>query len=315
MEYHSDQDQVLFRYLLGQSSEEEQERIEQGYFADEVLFEQLRMAENDLIDNYVRQALSQSQRELFEKHFLCSEDRRERVEVAEVLFEFVARRPVKQRPSQFVKKRAEQTLFAKLSRSWLPIAAMILLLIFSTWLLIDRARLKAHLNSLAIQRDELEQQRAALQQQLADTDRRNVQLARDLDQATDVAKQGKGDQKSLTESSTRIPAFVLISGLSRGTGTSPKLRIAPAVQFVTLRVVLINDDHKMYRAVINDVDGPQVWQATGLKVPSRGPGRTIDVRVPARMLAEKDYVLTLKGVTDLGTEDPIDEYAFSVLRR
>jgi hypothetical protein len=48
--------------------------------ADDAGVDVLLQAEDELIDDYVRDVLSDSDRELFESHFLCTEERRQRLE-------------------------------------------------------------------------------------------------------------------------------------------------------------------------------------------------------------------------------------------
>lgn len=314
MEHQSIEEGVLLRYLLGEMGEDEQEQIERSYFTDAALFEELRMVEHDLIDNYVRNGLSALQREQFERHFLCSPERYKRVEVAEILFEFGTRNSAKKGLS-LVKEPVVQPTSPRFPSAWLAIAASFLMLIGSAWLLIDRARLKSEITNLTLQRDEMERSQTDLQHQLAERDRVNQQLARDLDKAADTTANEKNDQRGTTDLSTRVAAFVLMSGFSRGEAQSQKLHIAPSVEVLRLRILLVKDDHKKYTAVINDVDGQSPWRGAGLIAASSRSGRTVEFKLPASLLHDRDYVLTLKGVTATGSEDTIDEYPFSILRR
>ena len=73
---------LLVRYLLGQLGESEQERVEQTYLADQDWQERLAIAEDELIDDYVHGTLAAAGRAAFEKHFLNSPRRHERVAFA-----------------------------------------------------------------------------------------------------------------------------------------------------------------------------------------------------------------------------------------
>src|SRR2546430_17616810 len=70
---------VLRHYLLGKLSEDEQSGVEERLFATEEYGEQLSLAEDDLIDSYVRGELSGRESERFEAHFLSSPRRGTRV--------------------------------------------------------------------------------------------------------------------------------------------------------------------------------------------------------------------------------------------
>jgi hypothetical protein len=85
---------LLSRYLLHEASEEEREEIERHYFSDPEDLALLEAVEDDLIDAYVRRELPQAQRARFEKYFLCTRARRERLQMAEALQQHLRRRPL-----------------------------------------------------------------------------------------------------------------------------------------------------------------------------------------------------------------------------
>jgi len=75
----------IVNYLLDTTPEAETGGLEQAYFEDSALAATISEAENNLIDDYVRGHLPQSERERFEKHYLSHPNRRRRVENARVL--------------------------------------------------------------------------------------------------------------------------------------------------------------------------------------------------------------------------------------
>jgi len=80
-----DQQDLLIRYLLGAASAEERSEVEEQLFADESGVGVLVRAEDELIDDYVRGVLRDSHRQLFENHFLCTENRRLRLQAVQSL--------------------------------------------------------------------------------------------------------------------------------------------------------------------------------------------------------------------------------------
>jgi DNA-directed RNA polymerase specialized sigma24 family protein len=99
----SDQRDLLIRYLLGVASDTERLAIEEEVFAPDADFDVLLQAEDELIDDYVRGALSTSDRRLFESNFLCTEERRQRLEMVESFVQALAQthseKPVSSRRS------------------------------------------------------------------------------------------------------------------------------------------------------------------------------------------------------------------------
>jgi hypothetical protein len=72
----------ILQYLLGELAEEEQGQLEERFFADDALYQEVRVAERELIDRYVLGQLTGRERERFERRFLSSPRRRETVTLA-----------------------------------------------------------------------------------------------------------------------------------------------------------------------------------------------------------------------------------------
>jgi hypothetical protein len=61
---------TLARYLLGELSLEDCQRLENEYLRDDKVWETLITVENDLIDSYAQGGLSEQRRREFEQHYL-----------------------------------------------------------------------------------------------------------------------------------------------------------------------------------------------------------------------------------------------------
>ena len=79
----------IIAYLLEELPEEEAERFEDECFAAEDWPEQLHLAEEDLIDDYLRGGLTQERRRRFEENYLTTEARVSRVRMAAALLRHV----------------------------------------------------------------------------------------------------------------------------------------------------------------------------------------------------------------------------------
>jgi methionine-rich copper-binding protein CopC len=103
-------------YLLGRMSEEESEQFEDECFAQKSWPSQIKLVEEELIDAYLHHDLSPEQRELFERNYLTTETRQERVRVAAALLRQVCRQDdVVEQP---VVGRAEGTWAERLKAFW-----------------------------------------------------------------------------------------------------------------------------------------------------------------------------------------------------
>jgi len=78
-------DERIIAYLLEELPEEEAERFEEECFAEETLTEQVLLVEEDLIDDYLRGRLPPEQRRRFERNYLTTAARVERVRIAAAL--------------------------------------------------------------------------------------------------------------------------------------------------------------------------------------------------------------------------------------
>ena len=64
----TNEEHIIHRYLLGELPEAERAALEEAYFNDRRLFEQVVRAENELVDRYARGLLPPPVRERFEKY-------------------------------------------------------------------------------------------------------------------------------------------------------------------------------------------------------------------------------------------------------
>jgi hypothetical protein len=74
-----DEQSSIRQYLLNRLTGDEQELIEQRLLTEEGCFEDLEIAEDELIDEYIAEKLSPDERERFEQYFLATPERRQKV--------------------------------------------------------------------------------------------------------------------------------------------------------------------------------------------------------------------------------------------
>src|SRR5205085_3570343 len=86
-----DEQSLLRVYLLGHVADESVcARIEERLLADEAYFEALLIAEEELLDDYVRDALTPAERASVEQHFLTTPERQQQLTAAQALHRYVA---------------------------------------------------------------------------------------------------------------------------------------------------------------------------------------------------------------------------------
>src|SRR5215213_11544140 len=85
-----EQEAELRRYLLGQLSLEEQVLIEQRLFLDSEYAQLVKSVEDDLIDDYVRDDLTEAEREEFGNRFLNRPEYSDDISIAQALDRYLA---------------------------------------------------------------------------------------------------------------------------------------------------------------------------------------------------------------------------------
>src|ERR1044072_3720358 len=115
----SEKESSLRAYLLGQLNPEEQRRIEEQLLLDSDYVELLLSLEEELMDSYVSDELSEREREQFEKHFLSTPERRRKLRMAKALRRYINNPRPTPRQAKGIKPKVSwrQHLFTPASHS------------------------------------------------------------------------------------------------------------------------------------------------------------------------------------------------------
>jgi CHAT domain-containing protein/cytochrome c-type biogenesis protein CcmH/NrfG len=125
-------------YLLGRIKDESQlEVIEQRLLFDEQYLLELELQEEELIEDYVEQALTSDEKQSFENHFLISHERRENVKILQALRKHIQNQESKEQIEINKKSHKENiytAFFRRLLTSPKPIAAALVIFVFLSFL-------------------------------------------------------------------------------------------------------------------------------------------------------------------------------------
>lgn len=313
-------EQLIARYLLGELPEEQQVEIEDRAFQDNDYLATITAVENDLIDEYVRHELSETDRRNFENRFLASAERRKRVEFARALANVASEATVAETPSTAVSWRESLDAFVRSLNPFgkLALAALTLLVVASgAWLLIETLRLRSELTRLQAQN----QSRQGLEQQIEAERKRNEELAARLNQEKQQREQSDESLRQLSETAqTATPAprpiiasLTLLPGISRGGGEKPSLALAGNARLVRLQIGIdAEETYKTFAVELRTTAGRQVWTKENLKAGSRRGARSVGLTLPATALKPGEYELKLSGVKDGGGTEEVGYYYFNV---
>lgn len=292
--------ETLIRYILADLPEEERERVEQEYFADDRVWFDLNAIETDLIDSYVRGDLPPQQRERFEKYALSSPRRQQRLEFARA----------RNHPA------VKQALAGEEGSTRHPDAQR--LAVSSKWVLglsVSMAGLLAALSLVLF----LENRR---QRDIVDrTQTQNKTLEQELAQVRNEMEQAKSSS-SIGAATPLLPlnsaaiSLVLTPGTVRNTdvpGGNRIIQLPSRPLTVALFLGLESDEYSRYDVILRSAEGKEVLHLKGLesrRIPRMG--NVVVVTLPSQLLRRGDYVALLSGQGANGIFALIDSYTFSV---
>jgi hypothetical protein len=268
---------LLRKYLLGDLSEDEQVDVEDRAFADQEFLRALEAAEADLIDAWVRGDLSPSERRAFERQFLVSPQRRNKVDFARALAKVLS----ESKPAEAPRKTFWRWPFGMQwtpALQWAAGLAILLCVAATTWFAIENAAMRSRTSALEARLD---------------------QQARDRSMAAAPA----------------VASLVLLPGLSRSEARVPQLSLDPAAQVVRIEVRLEpRDNYQRFRAELRTRRGDEVLTLANLSRRQTTTGYGVLVEAPASVLPPGQYELELKGAKGSSTED-VGFYYFNIDRK
>lgn len=299
---------VLKRYLLGEVSSDECDKIEREYLANKDCFEQLLAVEDDLLDEYARGELSAHEREQLERKLFAAPQQREKLRHARVFQESMRRQRLESKP-------AKKPAFSK-TASWLGVLtqrriialATVLLLVSAAWLAIRVWQRNAQLQPIQAGGPQSEEK----QPQLPSTPET---LQRVNNQPIEHAglKPAASPSQSQSASAPFIATFVLPMTLTRG-DTATTFVLKPGIETVRLQAQIAGAGYKTYRAELQSADGDHIQSFTGLKPQHAANGYALLINVPAKLLSRSDYILKLSGIVEGGRLEEAGFFSFRITR-
>jgi hypothetical protein len=305
------------QYLLGELAEPQQQELEQGLMTSNECFDRLLVAEDELIDDYLRGTLSAREEEKFDDFFLRAPERRRKLRFFRSLLKYVG---ANTEDSKTIWRWPEFLTFRPFPHRIIEgslAAALSLMVLGGSWLTF---RIQ-HLNHL------LEQARSQTVPagERDDGQRQLVQLLARNDQLTSEVQFHKGQRAVLEQELTRASAlrrssplmipFPLISGTVRSGGEMKKVTIPPRADWVQLQLDLGASDYTSYQAVLQKFEGEGISSWTTPKIKTADDTEAIVLALPAKFLPHGDYVLKLSGIPAVGDPENIGSYTFRVLQK
>lgn len=316
------------RFLLGEMTADERLEFEEKFIANEDLFENLCVAEDELVENYVRGTLSTADRKKFETNFLTTAKRRERVAFTREMFGNFAEK------SALKKQQAETsavTFWTKLvgffSRPQIAFASVlaILAMIFGGWFLLGNLNNQTDLVKIpptptpdfsplpqaseAPQIVEKTNQNTGIinkpKENIAEKSAENINKS---NQKNEKIVENEPPKKSVEMEKPVITTLALFAGNVRSSGKTNELNLPKNSGGTNLQLNFENADYKNYRAEIVNQNGQVIYRSGN----SAAKGNKTNVFVPAKVLKRGDYIVKLYGKKADGNEESVADYQFRV---
>lgn len=317
------------RFLLGELSDAKQTAFEEKFVADEDLFEQMRVVEDELIESYACETLSSGEREKFEQSFLITARRRERVEFTRTMLDKLAG----QKTSEAVKKTETAAVNPSVWDSITNIfknptlafgaAFALLVLIFGGWFLlrtpnqIEIAGQVTPTPTIQTIQPDINQNPPANENVSVDSNANvppkipdNKNAAPNADREASNKDQNTNLQKQ--DSTTKItPVLALFAGTVRSDGKISELNLPKNAAGANLQLNLESQDYKNYQVELVNPDGTPVFQNKNLKAKNS----KINIFIPAARLARGDYIVKVSALNPQNEIESVADYVFRVNRK
>lgn len=290
----TEQEYLLIRYLLGESTDEERTQVEQRFLSDNDYFEQLLALEEMLVDQYARGKLSTARQKSFERSSV-SERKRNAVDTEQLLVNLRANRRAAGGTTY-----TRDSIFQRryLAPSVLAVLAVILLAVLP-WLFVLSLKHR------------LEQTQEAMTAELRganeriDAERRlRLSTQEQLQNLSSVGRQESGNLLSMRLQPYREERS--------GSGGEPSvIKRSGLPQVAILELWLENQRRfKSYQVKIMPIENGSPVVVSGL-MPEKD-GSILKVPIVVNGLRAGDYNLWLSGEDDNNVVVALDAYSFRI---
>ncbi|HRH41042.1 MAG TPA: hypothetical protein PKY82_05310 [Pyrinomonadaceae bacterium] len=305
------------QFLLDEMPEEERVDFEQNFILDEEMFENLRVAEDELIENYVRGNLSGNDRQKFETKFLTNEKRHERVAFTRAMLKNFANQSAlkkQEAEGERVSVWASLVSFFKQPQFALGSAFAVLLLLLGGWFLLRKT--EKPIDIVQNTPTPIPQISVTPTPQTSEntnnTPNQNVvpinqrpKVEPTLNKTPDNTNLQKPVQ---TPSNPVITTLALFTGGVRSEGKTNELNLPKNSGGANLQLNLESQDYKIYRAEIVDQNGKIIYQSGKLSANKS----KVNAFVPVQNLKRGDYIIKLYGKNANNQDESVADFQFRV---
>lgn len=293
MSQQSDEEMLVRNYLLGSLDEEGQEQVEELLLCDDSFAERMFTAQDNLIDEYVFDALPENERESFEKNFHFTDERRKKLLFAQTMKVYVDEHPDEQafpidgsHPAPPSWRNPLLFLQAHKALSAISLAGVVLLIFFTPKIV----RWLTPPDQVAL----FEAQRASIERQIAEVNKHPADPRIETLRAYDLSLQ---------------PTV-----LRADSGIQPVI-LTEDIKLLNLKLALSQVKHDNYQALVSTVEGKELFAVNDLASEVDAGGATVLFKIPTEFLPTGDYQIQLRVRTADGKIENVRRYHFRVTNK
>lgn len=286
--------------LLGRLDDETRSRFEESFTADEQIFDIVRAAEDELVEQYAYNKLNDSDRIAFEANYLKLESGRRRLALTRSLIarsEFAS--PVV--TEEKVSFSAAIAAFFTGSRAAIATGfAVVALVVGGFWLMNrkpDEVAVQPTIPTPTLLVKTPEVAAPVPTPEIAE-------LPSNTERRPEVQPTPKQERAS-------VPMVALIAGSLRDGGKMQQLSLTDQTEKAILRLKLDSNDYRAYRVEVVDADGRSVVRIASV----RASGTRLDATIPTNQLKTGEYIVKLSGLTSTSQPESVADYPVRIVRR
>ena len=268
--------QEMQNYLLGTLAADRRMELEERILCEPQVYEELLLGEEELIDQYLADELSRSERQQFENYFLITAERQKSLRFGRLLKTYMnSRRP--QLASAQTRQAAVPSIeISAPAKKSLP---------FYSGPLANRPALAFSASLVAL-----------------------------LGILFLVWLAARHPEQPTQQSAPRVTVVTLAPGSLRSGDATPRVNVPPKGYDLKLELQLAPATFHKYRSQLLR-ESETVQTTDDLKAEAKGDQHVVPLTITREILSPGDYRVRLSGVLDSGQDEFIDNYSFRVINR